>query len=505
MDWTSGFNAKAAGMSVTVPSREPQGSPTRGALELNLVSDVGRSRDRGAQMARGTSRLSGARRWVVEAAVVLGIFAGFYVLLGVVGAADWVDVDRRRRLEQSFFALPLVTLLVAVFAWRRCVELVAEARRTASAYTLLDQRESEFRSLFLHHPSAVFAISPQRRYATMNRAAEAMSGYQLSDLAALRFPALQGSPETAAEVLAAFEGAMGGDPQRLAGQLVSKDRTRRDVAMTMVPMIENNDTVGVYVVCDDVTDATLVRRRLDAAVEEAQRANRTKTFLLNNISHELRTPLTSVLAGAELLADTELDAAQADLLARIARNAHGLAALVEDLLEVTRIDEAGAEMCERPFDLRRLLDDHAARTVPKAAAKGLDLRVEVDGPIPDSVVGDPERLAQVLDHVTENAVKFTDAGQVGIRLQCAGEPLGDLVVAVFQVWDTGPGIEDQDRDHIFDAFTQADPTATRRHGGAGLGLALSRRLLRLMDGDITVASTPGKGSTFTLRLPLRTR
>lgn len=271
----------------------------------------------------------------------------------------------------------------------------------------------------------------------------------------------------------------------------------------MVPIMAGEAAVGVYVLCDDITEANLVQRRLAAAVEEAQRANQTKTFLLNNVSHELRTPLTSVIAGSELLADTDLDPAQCAVLDRVARNAHVLAALVEDLLEVTHIDNAGLELEERPFDLRRLLDEHAARIVPKAAAKGLDLRVEATGSIPDIVVGDPDRLGQVLDHVTENAVKFTDEGQVGIRLACAKRP-GDLVAAVFQVWDTGPGITAEDHEHIFDTFTQADPTTTRRHGGAGLGLALSRRLLTLMDGDITVDSSPGAGSTFTLRVPLRT-
>jgi signal transduction histidine kinase/ActR/RegA family two-component response regulator len=229
----------------------------------------------------------------------------------------------------------------------------------------------------------------------------------------------------------------------------------------------------------------------------AEAASRSKSAFLANMSHEIRTPLSAVVGYGELLADPDATAAsRAEASEAIGRNARHLLGLISDILDLSKI-EADRMTVERvPCELPPLVADVASMMRPRAIDRGLTLAVSFDGPVPSRVTSDPLRLRQVLVNLLGNAVKFTPAGgSVMLSVRCAAGPAGEQLA--FAVADTGIGLTPEQSGRLFQPFTQADESTTRKFGGTGLGLTISRRLARLLGGDLTVVSTPGVGSTFT--------
>ena len=240
-----------------------------------------------------------------------------------------------------------------------------------------------------------------------------------------------------------------------------------------------------------------VLRQLEAARLQADAASRSKSMFLANMSHEIRTPLNGVLGFAQIgFHDAAAPEASRQRFGRILQSGKLLQTLLNDVLDVSRI-EAGKLLLEPlPSEVREIARQAIDLLRDSAAAKGLALRLEVAANVPPVVVVDPLRLQQVLLNLASNAVKFTDAGHVDLRVHAQGEQL------VFDVADTGCGLSDAETARIFEAFEQADASVTRRHGGSGLGLTITRNLVALMGGALAVASRQGAGSTFTVRLPL---
>jgi PAS domain S-box-containing protein len=436
----------------------------------------------------------------VIAALILGCY-GLALRFDLFDSLDhWVNVHKTLHPDEGFLAFLLGVLLLLAYSWRRHREALAETALAIAAERELARASEEYRSLFDNHPRAVFSIDPQRRYRRLNRAAEALSGFTEQELASATFPALKTRDRD--RILAAFERALAGEPQRLDAMLVRKDGQPRDVEVSMVPIVVYGEALGVYVVAGDVTEDNQMRRELSKALEQAERADEAKTLLVANVSHELRTPLTSVLAATEMLAESQLDDSQQRLVGTISRNGRALVRLVDDLLDLTRMGVGQLAMETVPFDLREVVDRTAAYVSGRATEAGVDFILEIDEPPPPPVLGDPLRLGQVLINLLNNALKFTSEGEIGVRLSWLKRDDQSLE-AVFRVWDTGIGIALDDQERLFDPFVQADPSCTRRYGGVGLGLAISRELVQLMDGALNVKSDAGVGSTFTVRLPFR--
>jgi signal transduction histidine kinase/ActR/RegA family two-component response regulator len=259
---------------------------------------------------------------------------------------------------------------------------------------------------------------------------------------------------------------------------------------------EDGGIIGLRI---DITDLMAQADALQAALEHAEASNRAKSEFLANLSHEIRTPLNGVLGMAGVLARSPLDPAQRDVLANITASAGRLNDVLGDLLDLSRL-EAGQIVIEpAPFPLGELLDEVTARHLPAARDKGLALELRAQLAAGALVVGDAVRLKQILDHLLDNAIKFTSHGFVELSVT-PGAGAHDYR---FEVRDSGVGFASKDIERLFGPFEQADASFTREHGGTGLGLAICRELAALMGGRIEADGYPGRGAVFILEIPLK--
>jgi two-component system sensor histidine kinase/response regulator len=278
-------------------------------------------------------------------------------------------------------------------------------------------------------------------------------------------------------------------------ELVRRDGSRFWARLTGTAVDPDDHAKGTVWVIDDVSSEHAAIEQMRSARALAEQAARMKAEFLANMSHEIRTPMNAIIGMLHLALKTELSPRQRKYLKGIQTSSQHLLGVINDILDLSKIESGKMAVEQIEFDLNDVFENIVGLISEAAAAKGLELIVDMDREVPAKLIGDPLRLGQVLTNLANNAVKFTERGEIAIRVELQ-QRVGQELVLRFAVRDTGIGISPEQQSRLFQSFQQADASTTRKYGGTGLGLAISRQLAELMGGEVGVRSEPGVGSTF---------
>lgn len=280
------------------------------------------------------------------------------------------------------------------------------------------------------------------------------------------------------------------------GRILHYGRSRGPMHLFRIRRLDQ-ESGSLVMVGVDIEEQLATQRVLREAKDQAEALARSRFYFLANMSHEIRTPLNGMLGMLELLKEHVHEGEAADFLETAERSGEHLLGLLNDILDLSKLEAGQLQLEETEFRLTERIEDLMELFYPRAQSKGIELSWSLEEGVPEWVRGDPTRIMQILSNLVSNAVKFTEQGHVVLRVAAAP---GERVV--FEVEDTGIGIPEEMAKRVFEPFRQAAPDTTRRFGGTGLGLSLVRQLVRRMGGEVTLVSQPGRGSRFTVRLPL---
>ena len=365
----------------------------------------------------------------------------------------------------------------------------------------LAQARNRYESLFENAPVGYFVLDQDGVILAANRNGADLLATRRKGLA--RKPFMVFLPQEFHAAFVAHVNAVFSDVGRHSVEMRINTRARRQI-WCRLESFQHIDEEGVprsLTAVVDMTDRRRIEDDLIIAKEEAVAANRAKSIFLANMSHEIRTPMNGILAMSEIAMESGLTPEQRDYIGAIHVSARSLLAIINDILDLSRIEADKIRIESAPFSIRDTVQECMALFQPMIQEKSLKASFVTDPNLPDRLIGDRSRFRQVLLNLVGNAVKFTQEGSVTIRI--GGSRLSDHAWEVTcEVSDTGIGIPDELHATIFDSFTQAENAYDKRYQGTGLGLTISRRLARLMSGQLFFRSTEGEGSTFFFTLPL---
>jgi len=368
---------------------------------------------------------------------------------------------------------------------------ITERKRAEQA---LREAEEQFRSLFVSTPLPTFLWDLETlQYLEVNDAAVCHSGYSRDELLRMRVTDLL-PPEAAPSVLSQMQVLRTQSRDRGQGRHRLKDGRVVDVEVD-AHALHFRGRRAVLGIIQDITERKRAEAEILAAKEAAEAANRAKSNFLATMSHEIRTPMNAIVGMTDLVLDTDLSRQQRDDLNTVKASVDFLLNIINDILDFSKIEARKLDLECIEFSLKDSVDAAVKSLGIRAAEKNLELVCRYEHDVPAAVRGDPGRLRQVLVNLIGNAVKFTEHGEVMVQVAKLSETPEDVQLH-FSVSDTGMGIPHEKQKAIFEAFTQADPSSTRRFGGTGLGLTISSQLVEMMGGRIWVESELGKGSTF---------
>ena len=411
--------------------------------------------------------------------------------------------SRHRRADGSTFPVEIHLILFDDGNRQKVVAVsrdISERRRLEED---LRRTESKYATIFRNSPDLI-AITEvaSGRYFEVNEAYERIMGFSRNEVLGKTSLELNtwGSAEDREHMKQELTGA-----SRLMNYRTTFRRKSGEVfpALVSLEIAEMYDTNCFIISARDISQQVKIEEELQASRDAAEAANRAKSEFLANMSHEIRTPMNGILGMVQLMEMTELSADQKEYLTILKTSGDSLLSLINDILDLSRVESGRLQLEQTPFSLRVAIDNIC--TIQRGAAhiKKLVLQKQISDDIPDLLLGDQLRFRQVLLNLVANAIKFTEQGSVTLTVRLLESHDNGITLDIL-VQDTGIGIEPEKQELIFSPFTQADASTTRRHGGSGLGLTISRRLARLMGGDISVVSAPGQGATFHFTVPFVT-
>jgi len=425
---------------------------------------------------------------------------------GMVLARD--DEERRWQTLQdaqltALFLKLLILLSAGVFIFRPMVNIVVREthRLTGSQRQLM--------AVFNTVGEAIFSTDAEGRILSVNDEAARLWEYEIKDLIGEQLDFIFSEPGFFQE---ACEQCLNQSTVTYVETEAISCHGRRFTAEVAFDQAEVDGAVIYTLAGRDITDRREYEDRLVEAKEMAEVGNRAKSEFLANMSHEIRTPMNGVIGMTGLLMETELTPNQYDMVHTIHASGESLLTIINDILDFSKIEAGQYTLNQSPFDLRACVEEALDVLAPRASEKHLDLINLVQEDVPESLIGDSQRLRQVLLNLIGNAVKFTPKGEICVEiganpvpaLDDGSAPVRDMWEISFAIRDTGIGIAHEKMDLLFKAFSQIDATSTRTYGGTGLGLVISKRLIELMGGSISVMSEVGRGTTFlfTIRAPI---
>jgi PAS domain S-box-containing protein len=357
----------------------------------------------------------------------------------------------------------------------------------------LQRQKQYYQSLLEVSPTAIVTVDPDYKVTSWNPAAEKLFGYRREEAIGRDVDSLVANDEAVRPEAVQVNRQTEAGQVRLTTRRTRKDGSLVDVDVRAAPIRIGDQLVGLYALYHDISE-------LQRAREQAEAATQAKSAFLAMMSHEIRTPMNAVIGMTGLLLDTGLTPEQRRYAEVIRGSGEALMAVIDDILDFSKIEAGRLELEHRPLDLRDCVESALEVVAASASGKGLDLAYFLDQGLPGAIVGDATRLRQVLINLLNNAIKFTDTGEVVLSVSGealeSGEEVGRRHRLHFAVRDSGIGIPEDRLSRLFEYFSQVDASTTRRYGGTGLGLAISKRLSELMGGTIWVESQVGEGSTF---------
>jgi len=403
----------------------------------------------------------------------------------LVGALSVWHADPRRQFGAGDLRL------INLFAPQAAIAI-----ENARLYSAAQHQKQYFEELVKNNPVAIVALDTDENIVSCNPAFERLFGYAEAEVVGHNLDSLITTEEMRREAVGYTRQAADHHAVKVVRQRLRKDGTLVDVEVLAVPVTVGGERVGVMGLYHDITELLLAR-------QEAEAANSAKSQFLASMSHELRTPLNAIIGYSEMLEEEAEDTGQAGFvpdLQKIRSAGRHLLSLINDILDLSKIEAGKLELFLEPFDVRATISEVATTVAPLVEKNGNRLQIRCADDL-GTMHADLTRTRQILLNLLSNACKFTQAGTIALTAERERAAEGERVV--FRVADSGIGMTPEQMAKLFEAFTQADASTSRHYGGTGLGLAITRRFSRMMGGDVTVESEPGRGSTFTVRLPAR--